>query len=224
MKIRLGKVMLIAVLIAVAITALVCFRVFWSAGRTLFDLLNENRKLRQAVANLTAESQIGYAKVLSQETRDGRLVTRVRFVETERDDPRRIVLEKEYDVEGDVVHFDALIVKFAPQYVADGRSRALYLWRRVYGEKMKPEDGFPIETPGSELLRYSAISNALSRRDRALFWTEIWKLSNDPLRLQDAGITAVYGNDLYQQLKPGLIYLFRIGNNGQFYLETAPEM
>ena len=224
MKMNLGKFVLIALLIAVAITALVCFKAFWSAGRTLFDLLNENRKLRQAVANLTAESQIGYAKVISQETRDGRVFTRLRFVETDRDDPRRIVLEKEYEIEGDVVHFDALIVKFSTQFVSDGRSRALYLWRRVYGEKMKPEDGFPIETPGSELLRYSAISNALSRRDRALFWTEIWKLSNDPLRLQDAGITAVYGNDLYQQLKPGLIYLFRIGNNGQFYLEAAPEM
>ncbi len=224
MKIGLGKIVLIVALIAAVVTAAICVKVFWSAGRTLFDLLNENRKLRQAVANLTAESQIGYAKVLSQETRDGRLVTRVRFVETERDEPRRIVLEKEYDIEGDVVHFDALIVKFAPQYVADGRSRALYLWRRVYGEKMKPEDGLVIETPGSELRRYSAISNALSTRDRALFWTEIWKLSNDPQRLRDAGISAVYGNDVYQQLKPGLIYLFRIGNNGQFYLETAPEM
>ncbi len=224
MKITAGKVLLIVLVIVVAITAAVCFKLFWSAGRTLFDLLNENRKLRQAVANLTAESQIGYAKVLTQEMRDGRLVTRVRFVETQRDEPRRIVLEKEYDIEGDVVHFDALIVKFAPQYVSDGRSRALYLWRRVYGEKMKPEDGFLIETPGSELRRYSAISSALSTRDRALFWTEIWKLSNDPLRLHDAGISAVYGNDVYQQLKPGLIYLFRIGNNGQFYLETAPQM
>lgn len=224
MKIRPARLLLLVALAAAVVTALVCFKAFWSAGRTLFDILNENRKLRQAVANLTEESQIGYAKVLSQQTRDGRLMTRLKFVETDRDDPRRVVLEKECEIEGDVAHFDALIVKFSPQYVADGRSRALYLWRRVYGEKMKPEDGFTIETPGRELLRYSAISSALSGRDRELFWTEVWKLSNDPLYLKDAGITAVYGNDVYQQVKPGLIYIFRIGNNGQFFLETAPEM
>jgi len=39
------------------------------------------------------------------------------------------VLEKEYEIEGDIIHFDALIVKFDEQLVMDGKERTLYLWR-----------------------------------------------------------------------------------------------
>jgi hypothetical protein len=125
-------------------------------------------------------------------------------------------------VEGDVVHFDALIVKFDNRYVADGKGRALYLWRRIYGEKMTPESGSPIEEAGAEPKRYAELLAKLSLRDRRLFWTEIWKLSNDPARLKSAGVQALYGNDVYASLAPGLLYVFKIGNAGQFYVEAVP--
>jgi hypothetical protein len=210
--------MLLCVLIVLGIIG----RGVWLASRTIFDLLTENRALKTAISNLTAESQIGLARVVTQERKDGKLWTHVRFIETARDDPSRQVLTRECDIEGDIVHFDALIVKFDNRFVADGKGRALYLWRRIYGEKMTPESGFPIEELGAEPKRYGELLAKLSLRDRKLFWTEIWKLSNDRERLSSAGVQAVYGNAVYTSLAPGMLYVFKIGNAGQFYVEAVP--
>lgn len=191
---------------------------------TIHELLTENKQLKQAIANLTEEDQIGYAKVISQHDENGRLLTTIRFVETARGDKTKIILQKEYTIEGDIVHFDAVIVKFDDKLVADGKSRALYLWRRVYGEKMAPGDGFAIEEPGTEPRRYSGLLAALPIRHRELFWSAIWELANDPNKLHEHGIRAIYGSVMYQPLKDGLIYVFKISPTGQLYPEAVPAM
>jgi len=121
--------------------------------KTVHDLLGENKKLKQAINTLTQEEQIGYAKVVRQETRDGKLYSTIRFVETARGNPLQIVLEKEVEIEGDIIHFDALIVTFSSQAVIDGKERSLYLWRRVYGDHQAPSAGFAIEEQGTEPAR-----------------------------------------------------------------------
>jgi hypothetical protein len=192
--------------------------------KTIRELLTENKHLKQAISNLTAEDQIGYAKVISQREEAGRLLTTIRFVETAREDKTKKILQKEYTIEGDIIHFDALIVKFEDKMVMDGKSRALYLWRRIYGEKMAPETGYPIEECGSEPKRYTGLLDALHLRDRQLFWTSIWDLANDPEKLREYGIKAIYGNVTYQKLRPGLIYVFNISPTGQVSPESIPEM
>ena len=192
--------------------------------KTIYDLLGENKELKKNITHLTAESQIGYAKVLSQETREGKLFTRILFVETDRADPLTRVLEKEFEIEGDVIHFDALVVKFDYRVVMDGTERAMYLWRRVYGEHTSPDAGFPIEAHGAEPKRYADICDRLSLQDRQMFWAEIWNLANDPTRLADAGVKAIYGNVIYRQLRPGLIYVFKISNTGALYPEVIPDL
>lgn len=209
-----------ATLLVVGLVALTMLR----ATKTIQDLLTENRKLKQAITNLTEERQIGYAKVLAQENRDGKLFTRLLFVETDRQDPTRRILEKEYEIEGDIIFFDALVVKFGNQVVMDGKERSLYLWRRVYGEAMAPASGFPIATPGTEPKRYADIGARLSIRERELFWSEIWQLSNDPDRLRHLGVQAIYGNVVYRKLRPGLIYMFKINNAGNLYPESVPAL
>ena len=89
---------------------------------------------------------------------------------------------------------------------------------------MAPERGLPIEEEGLEPERYREIFAIVPARERTLFWREIWALANDPTRLHKAGIKAIYGNDLYQKLEPGLIYLFKINNSGEFYIETVPDL
>ncbi len=219
MKVVIGLVVLAGLIVAAFVA-----RGFMLASKTIYDLLGESKKLKQAISNLTAESQIGYAKVLSQSEQNGQLITQLIFVETARDDPSEQILKKSYEIEGDIVHFDALIVKFSDQYVMDGKGRALYLWRRVYGEKTPPEKGRPIEKEGAEPARYRDLCKQLSLRDREMFWSEIWKLSDDPERLKAAGIQAIYGNVVYKKLRPGLIYIFKIRNTGELYPDTVPAL
>jgi hypothetical protein len=196
----------------------------YQGAMTIHELLTENRHLKQAITNLTEEDQIGYAKVVSQRREDGRLLTTIRFVETARGDKTRKILEKEYTIEGDVVHFDALVVKFGDKMVMDGETRALYLWRRVYGEKMAPQDGYAIEEPGAEPKRYSGLLETLPIRHQELFWSHIWDLANDPEQLREYDIEAIYGSVIYHKLKEGLIYVFKISPTGHLYPEIVPDM
>jgi len=209
----------------------ICLAVFAYLGRglyygakTIHELLAENKHLKQAITNLTSEEQIGYAKVIAQETIDGRFLTTIKFVETARDDKLKKILEKEYTIEGDIVHFDALIVKFGNKMVMDGETRALYLWRRVYGEKMAPEEGFVIEQPGTEPQRYGDLLKALPIKHRKMFWSSIWELANNTEMLKEHDIEAIYGNVVYSPLRKGLIYVFKISPTGQVYREVVPDM
>jgi hypothetical protein len=196
----------------------------YKAVVTIHELLTENKELKKAITNLTEEGRIGYAKVIKQETVDGKLMTTVKFVETARDDHTKKILEKEYTVEGDIVHFDALIVKFDNKMVTDGKARALYLWRRVFGEKMAPGEGFIIEESGVEPQRYKDLLAALPIEQRQMFWSNIWDLANDRDKLTEYGIDAIYGNGIYSKLKPGLIYVFKLTSSGGFYPETVPDI
>ena len=196
----------------------------FSGNRTIEQLLNENLELKTAITNLSQEEQIGYAKVLSQETRDGQLFTKILFVEADPEDFTKHILRKEYEIHGDVIHFDTLIVTFGSELVMDGKERAMYLWRRIYGEKQTPEQGFPIETEGKPSPRYTQLCEKLSIEDGQLFWNEIWQLSNNPKRLEKLGIKAVYGNAIYRQLKPGLIYIFKVSSTGSLYPEIIPDL
>lgn len=195
-----------------------------TSNQTIEQLLTENEDLKTAIVNLNEENQIGYAKVLSQETREGRLFTKLLFVEVDPGDYTRHILKKEYEIEGDVVHFDTLIVTFSGDLVMDGKERAMYLWRRIYGEHMPPEQGLAIETAGQPSPRYTLLCEKLSIEDRDLFWREIWSLSNNPKRLEALGIKAIFGNAVYRQLKPGLIYIFKVSSTGTLYPEIIPDL
>jgi hypothetical protein len=61
-------------------------------------------------------------------------------------------------------------------------------------------------------------------KDQKTFWAAVWELANDPQKLSKPGVQAIYGNVVYSQLKPGVIYVFKISNTGQVYPETVPEM
>ena len=196
----------------------------YKAVATIGELLAENKDLKQAITNLTGEDQIGYAKVIAQGFRDGELFTTIKFVETARGNKLTNILEKQYTIAGDVVHFDALIVKFGNKIVTDGRAKALYLWRRVYGEKMSPAEGFPIEEPGAEPRRYKDLLESLPIEKRHMFWSNIWDLANDTEKLTAHDVEAIYGNAIYSKLRKGLIYIFKINSTGQVYPEVVPDI
>jgi hypothetical protein len=199
-------------------------RGFYYRALTIHELLTENKQLKQAITNLTTEDQIGYAKVISQTHLDGDLFTTIRFVETARNDELTKLTEADYTIQGDVIFFDALIVKFGEKMVMDGTEKALYLWRRVYGENTAPEDGLTIEQPGTEPQRYKDLLELLPQSQRNLFWTNIWQLANDPEKLSQYDIRALYGNVVYSKLEEGLIYVFKITPAGQLYPEVLPDM
>jgi hypothetical protein len=208
-------------LTALAVAALLGLSFYFSSS-SIHSLLTENHELNQAIHNLTQEEQIGYAVVESAGQDElGQKSLVVRFVLTAAGNPKEIVDEQFFAVAGDVVHFDALIVKFTDEYVRDGKERALYLWRRIYGEQTPPDQGDPIQVAGSAPERYHAISKSLKVDDRAIFWEAVWELANNPQRLSQYGIKAAFGNAIYTRMEAGKVYLFKIGATGQIYPEVV---
>lgn len=217
-----GIIIGLALIAAVLLISIGVYR----SGSVIYDLFAENRELKQALTNLTDEGKIGYAKVISQQTDEKGTVlsTTLKFVETSRDDEMKILLEKQYTIGGDIVHFDALVVKFGNKMVMDGKKKSLYLWRRIYGEQMPPDEGFTIEEPGAEPRRYNGLLQELPLKHRDLFWSSIWELANEPNMLSQYEIQAIYGSVTYTKLKKGLIYIFRITPMGQIYPEVIPDL
>jgi hypothetical protein len=216
---------ILLLVIFAAILLLIAIGVY-KTGSAIENLLTENKKLKQALTNLTDTGKIGYAKVISQTVdSQGKVIsTELKFVETARDNELDKILEKNYIIEGDIVHFDALIVKFGNKVVMNGEKKSLYLWRRIYGENMSPASGYPIEEPNKEPQRYSELLKELSLRQRGVFWKGIWDLANDPQKLRKYDIEAVFGNVTYVKLKKGLLYIFRISATGQVYPEVVPDL
>ena len=215
--------------IFLAVAALAAGAAFWfgdrfSGSRTIRELLENNDRLERALSSLTNEDRIGYAKVLRQEERGGRLFTTVRFAETARDDPLRVVSQRAFEIEGDVAYFDALIVTFPTEDVRKGKKRALYLWRRAYGERTSPEEGAALGSPGKSPERYAGLLRELKVSERRTFWEAVWNLADDPGALRDRGVQAVYGNAVYVRMRPGIVYVFRIGADGRIRPEPMPDL
>ena len=214
----IGTLMTLAALVTAGILGMS----FYHSTASIHELLTENHQLNKAVRNLTQEEQIGYALLQSQSHNElGELESVVRFVQTAADNPKAVVSEQLFTVRGDIIHFDALIVKFTNEYVKDGSKRALYLWRRIYGETTTPANGSAIEIPGTAPERYYTITESLHLKNRDIFWEAIWDLANDTTRLNDYGVEAVFGNAIYARMQPGKVYLFKISSTGQIYPEIV---
>ena len=208
--------------LAALVTAGILGITFYHSTASIHELLTENHQLNKAVRNLTQEEQIGYAILQSQSHNDvGELESVVRFVQTATGNPKEVVSEQQFTVRGDIIHFDALIVKFTDEYVKDGTERALYLWRRIYGETTTPANGDAIEIPGTAPERYYSITESLHLKDRDIFWEAIWDLANDTNSLNNYGVKAVFGNAIYTRMQPGKVYLFKISTTGQIYPEIV---
>ena len=89
--------------------------------------------------------------------------------------------------------------------------------RRFFGKPARNTFAV-VEKVRSDLLKLLPI------KERNLFWTSIWELANEPDKLKEYDIEAIYGNVVYSKLKKGFIYVFKITPAGQLYPETVPEM
>lgn len=212
-------------IVALALCAalvIVAISVFW-VGTSIHELLTENKQLKKAINNLTDTDRIGAARVLSKDIRDGQLYTKLVFGEYDRKSGRKFIHKKYFQIQGDIVHFDALIVKFGNPLVKKGE-KSLFIWRRIYGDKTQPEKGHLINDPNEVPQRYENLLDALPETEEKMFWDCIWELAHDRDKLERYGITAVYGTGPYIRMEPGFLYIFKFTPTGQIYPKIQPML
>lgn len=178
-------------------------------------------RLDTAVRLLKVDHRVAQLTVLDQfkAADDGRLRTKFSFVEVgEQGEP--LEQPKVFEIDGNVVHVDSLVVSFEDAYVEKGdplRGTALALFRRIYGDDQKPSEGFPLDSVRTRPTGYSRGSEPTElERD---IWSRFWDYANDPQLAEQKGIKTIQGKVSYTQLRKGKTYRLLLRSTGDFTIK-----
>jgi hypothetical protein len=178
------------------------------------QIANRLLKVNRRVAQIDVVSQTGSAKA-------GDLATKFTFQEIGADN-RPLGEPRPFTVRGDVVYFDAWVVKYEDRLVESGdplHSMSICLFRRIFGEAQEPRNGFVLDAVGSTPAPYRA-GGATTDLERDL-WSKFWDYANNPALAGKAGIRAAHGEAPSIKLMPGKRY--RISLRASAGLEIVTE-
>lgn len=181
-------------------------------------------KARRYIANLLGESRVAEFKVLEKTpNEDGSSNLKIRFVELA---PGGAELKpRTFTLKGGEVYFDAVVIMFDSDQVMRGDARSLHLFRRVFTDKIKPEDGFVLWKEGAddipEIYRAPDVPIDIQRR----LWKNIVLILTDKTFREQKGVRTVFGLAASVKAQSGVTYRINLQNNGGLVLEekkTAP--
>ena len=182
-------------------------------ARTIRELRDLNAKMEQTLAQrqamierLSRSRRIAHLLVTDQQTaQDGSITsTSVDFIEL--NDRGAEIARQAITVPGDVLFVDAWTVKFDAALVADGdpmRGRSLVLLRRVYSDRLRPQDGVPLDVPGAIPPGYAASD---AGRFEQQVWQNFWRLATDPKEAERLGVRVAQGEAVYKPVRAGQTY------------------
>ena len=208
-----------------------------AAGIYMADqlVLAPRRRLETKVAKLESEAlrlktylklleyteRRAQLEVISQ-TKDaaGETVNKLRFTEL---DPRGGVVgaQRVLEIKGDEVYVDTLVIKFEDHFVEESdplRGKALLLFRRIFTNRVKPDDGFTLDRNGVPPEIYTG-RTATSPFERDL-WGRFWEVANSEQLAKQFGVKAVHGQAIYGRLMPNMVYTLLMRATGEMILPT----
>jgi outer membrane murein-binding lipoprotein Lpp len=171
-------------------------------------------KVDQRLARITVLSQTGSAK-----TDD--LSTQFSFVDVDREG-KPLGKPRVFNIEGDLAYVDTWVIKFGDEYVEQGddlRSTSICLFRRVFGERQLPADGFLLDEEGSQPKVYRT-GGKMSDFEKEL-WSRFWDYANDAELAKEKGVRAAHGEAPSIQLRPGKSYRIELRASGG--MSVVPE-
>jgi hypothetical protein len=183
----------------------------------------EIERLDMAVRLLKVDHRVAQIDVLGQHgsAETGDLVTHLSFVEID-DQDNPLQPPRVFSVAGDFIFVDAWVAKFTDEFVEMGdplRSTSICLFRRLFGEKQRPSDGFMLDAVGSRPAAY-AKGGKMSELEQEI-WGKFWEYANNPAEAEKAGIRAAHGEAPYIKLLPGKRYRIVLRASGG--LSLIPE-
>ncbi len=185
------------------------------------QLEKENERLDVALRLMKVDHRVAEIEVLDQRQNGPRPQTTFQFVELA-DDGTPVGEKKVFTLEGDRVYVDAWVIKYNDDLVEKGdpmRSTSVCLFRRVFGEFLAPDKGFPLDTSGSRPAIYSR-GDEMSPIERDI-WANFWQYANNPAKARQAGVRAVHGEAPSMRLEPGNRYRVELRASGG--LSIVPE-
>ena len=183
----------------------------------------EIERLGTAMRLLKVDHRLARLTVVDQ-TKDestGEVTTVVEFTELG-DDGQSLDQARRFEIKGDLVYVDNWIVKFDDKYVEQAeidRATSLVLFRRIFGERQQPLDGFPLDRnqgPPAAYVRGGQVSELEQK-----IWADFWGISNDENKAKELGIRAAHGQAISVKAQKGKSY--RILLRASDGLSIVPE-
>jgi len=171
-------------------------------------------KVDKRVARLTILDQ-------GQDEESKRKFAIVQFEEIDKDG-KAIDKPRKFKVFGDIIYIDSWVVKFDDKYVEQAeihRSTSLVLFRRIFGNQQKPDDGFKLDEVGSNPSVYSR-GGKTSDLQRKIF-SDFWSVANNKTKQKELGIRAAHGEAPNIKVEKGKTYLLNLRSSGGVSLDHA---
>ncbi len=188
----------------------------------------EIQQLATALKFMKVDQRLARITVLSQDgtEEDGDLSTRFSFVEVD-SEGRPFGEPRIFNVEGDLAYIDSWVVKFGDEYVEQGddlRSTSVCLFRRVFGEKQLPAEGFLLDEEGTQPTVYRT-GGKMSDFEKEL-WSRFWDYANDAELAKEKGVRAAHGEAPSIQLRRGKSSRIELRASGGISVvpEDTPEV
>jgi hypothetical protein len=187
------------------------------------ELERQKRALESVVQRLKHTDRRAQVVVLerTEDPQGGPPTVKLRFVEV---DPQGTPMgkEREFILRGEEVYFEALVIKFEDRYVEQGealRGKALLLFRRVFTNELKPDDGYPLDERGMAPEVYAA-QEAPAAFERDL-WARFWEYANDPAAARAKGVRALHGEALVVRPRKNMVYILELRQTGELTIRPA---
>jgi hypothetical protein len=183
-------------------------------------------ELRGRLDRLRADQLVADLAVVSQNKAvDGTIATKLSFV-LYKPDGGETLLTKTFEVAGDEVYVDALVVRFEDKFIelGDGlRGKSLLLFRRAFGNQQKPDQGVPLYTTGDG---HDPVPDPLRIAGETEFqrnlWARFWSLASDPDLARKEGVRVAQGEAPHIKVKPQQVYQLTLRAAGG--LEMRPRL
>lgn len=185
------------------------------------------RNLKTLVERLTKDERQAEVSVIEQSSHR----TKFKFAEFD-EQGKPVGKPRDFELEGSEIYFDTLVIKFEenykpldeamlknPEIAQQLVKKSIILFRRVFSEKQKPEDGSPLDVNGDSPVVYAG-ENPPSKAEREL-WANFWKLANDAELAKDHGVRAAHGQAVSMKLENGKKYIIESRASGELTIRPG---
>jgi hypothetical protein len=188
----------------------------------IVELEKDNARLSSVVERLQLEQRIAEFVVTRQSRIQGKLHTRLLLVE--RDRSGQPLPPRSFELVGDQIHIDALVVKFPKQQVEAGdplRGHALLLLEKIYGDAQPPATAPRIDAPGRIPAIYRDAAPDVTRFETDL-WSHFWQLVDDESLRKANGVDVAHGAGVFRSLRDDRLYILTLEPTGNLTLRDEP--
>lgn len=223
------------ILMASAILSCVAAVVYWRYGaavdaRRIAELeaitleMEARLKAREAmIERLSRTRRLARVEITEQRQDEAGEAAETDLLFIELDDGGAELDRQTFTIPGDVLFVDAWTVRFDYEQVAQGNpmlGRTLVLLRRVYSDRLAPQDGFPIDTPGAVPPGYAF--GEVGQFEKHL-WEHFWQIAQNADTAAGLGVRVAQGEAVYKPVAPGQAYELVVEASGGMTLTPVSD-